>query len=151
MCQTKDPLNRQRLKDRAKKYKKNLFKLTRKTKANHCNNIFQENKLNLFRIWEGIQEIINITQKSNKEVDNRTINEPTEIVNEFNDHFAAIAQKIVQTLIKTKFNNSTYLRNLIQQSLVINPTNAKEVLFDTKNLIYSKATRPSSIPLKFIK
>ena len=61
MCLTKDPLNRQQLKDRAKKYKKNLFKLTRKTKANHFNNIFQENKLNLFRTWEGIREIINIT------------------------------------------------------------------------------------------
>ena len=45
MCQTKDPVKRQQLEDRVKKYKKNLLKLTRKTKANHYNNFFQENKL----------------------------------------------------------------------------------------------------------
>ena len=68
------------------------------------------------------------------QVDNRTINEPTEIANEFNDHFTTIAQKIEQKLTKPKFNYSEYLRNLKEQSLFINPTNAEEVLSEIKNL-----------------
>ena len=63
MFQTKDPLKRQQLEDRVKKYEKNLLKLSRKTKADHYNNFFQENKLNFFKTWEGIQEIINTTKK----------------------------------------------------------------------------------------
>ena len=39
--QTKDPLKRQQLEDRVKKYNRNL-NLTRKTKANQYNNFFQE-------------------------------------------------------------------------------------------------------------
>ena len=61
--QTKDPLKRKQLQDRVKNYKKNLLKLTRKTENNHCNNFFQEKKLNLFKTWEDIHEIINITKK----------------------------------------------------------------------------------------
>lgn len=38
---TKDPLKRQQLEDRVKKYNRNL-NLTRKTKANQYNNFFQE-------------------------------------------------------------------------------------------------------------
>ena len=103
ICQNKDPLNKQQLDDRVKKYKKNLLKLIRKTEANHYNNFFQEKKLNLFKISEGVREIINITKKCNSEfnyiqVASKTINEPTEIANELNDHFTTIAQRIEQKL-----------------------------------------------------
>ena len=38
------------------------------SKANHFNNFFQENKLNLFKTWEGIRKIINLTIKGSKEI-----------------------------------------------------------------------------------
>ena len=31
------------------------------SKSNHFDNYFHENKLNLFKTWEGIKEIINIS------------------------------------------------------------------------------------------
>ena len=49
MCQTKDPLKRQQLEDRVNKYKKNILKLIRKTKANHYNNFLQEKQIKLGR------------------------------------------------------------------------------------------------------
>ena len=55
MCQAKDPLNKEELVNKVKTYKKYILHLTRKSKANHVNN-FQENKLNLFRTWEGIRK-----------------------------------------------------------------------------------------------
>ena len=40
MCQTEDLLIRQQQEDRIEKYQKNLIKLTRKTKTNHCKKFF---------------------------------------------------------------------------------------------------------------
>ena len=49
MCRTKDTLKRQELQIKVKIFKKFILKLTRQNKANHFNNFFQENKLNLFK------------------------------------------------------------------------------------------------------
>ena len=38
-----------------KTYKNSSFKLTRNSKFNHYNNYFQENRLKVFKIWEGIR------------------------------------------------------------------------------------------------
>ena len=57
MCRTKNPLKREELVNKVKTYKKYILSLTRKSKANHFNNFFQENKLNLFKTWEGIREL----------------------------------------------------------------------------------------------
>ena len=97
MCWTKNPLKREELVNKVKTYKKYILSLTRKSKANHFNNFFQENKLNLFKTWEGIRKIINITTKGNKEINciqvgNKTINNP-KIANNFNNHFTSIAEK----------------------------------------------------------
>ena len=54
MCRSKDPLNKKELETKVKNYKKVLLKLTRNSKANHFNNFFRENKLNLLKTWEGI-------------------------------------------------------------------------------------------------
>ena len=69
MCQTKKPLKREELVTKLK-HTGNIaiLSLTRKSKANHFNNFFQENKLNLFKTWEGIRKIINITAKGRKKL-----------------------------------------------------------------------------------
>ena len=66
MCRTKDTLKRQELEIKIKIYKKYILKLTRQSNTNHINNFFQENKLSLFKTWEGIREIISINKKRNK-------------------------------------------------------------------------------------
>ena len=59
-------MKRQELEIKAKIYKRYIVKLTRQSKTNHFNNFFQENKLNLFKIWEVIREIINIAKEETK-------------------------------------------------------------------------------------
>ena len=46
--------------EKVKRYKNNIVKLTRTSKANHYNNFFKENKLNFLKLWNEIREIINI-------------------------------------------------------------------------------------------
>ena len=54
---------RKKIEQEFKTYKNYLFKITRTSKFKHYNNYFQENILNLFKTWEGIRDIINITKK----------------------------------------------------------------------------------------
>ena len=98
MCQTKNPLKTEELVNKVKTYKKYTLSLTRKSKANHFNNFFQENKLNFFKTWEGIRKMINITPKGSKEINciqvgNKTINSPIKTANNFNNQFTSKAEK----------------------------------------------------------
>ena len=62
MCPTKDLTKCKITEQEFKTYKNNLLKLTRASKFNHYNNYFQDNRLNLFKTWEGIRDIIKITK-----------------------------------------------------------------------------------------
>ena len=55
-------------------YKNNLLKLARTTKFNHYNKYFLENRLNLFKTWEGIMDIINISKKSKNNINSIKVN-----------------------------------------------------------------------------
>ena len=81
MCCLKDPSKRNETECKVKNYKKLLLKLTRAGKTNHFNKFFIENKLNLFKTWEGIREIINISKKGINCIqngNNMTVNGPKE-------------------------------------------------------------------------
>ena len=63
MCRAKDPLHNEEIAHKVKNYRNTIRKLTRKSKAKHINKYFHDNKLNVFKLWEGIREIINISKK----------------------------------------------------------------------------------------
>ena len=103
-----------------------------------------------------MRKIINITTVGTKEISciqvgNKTINNPTEIANSFNDHFTSIAEKIEDNLAKFKFNYSRYLSNPKEYCFFIKPTNAEEVLHEITKLKNNKSIGPSSIPPKLVK
>ena len=56
MCRSKDLTKRKIIEQEFKTYKNNLLKLTRASKFIHYNTYFQENRLNLFKTWEGIRD-----------------------------------------------------------------------------------------------
>ena len=80
--------------------------MTRASNVNHFNKCFIEHKLNLFKTWEQIREIINISTKGNKVINciqngnNMTVNSPKEIAEELNNYFTSIAKNIEKKLIK---------------------------------------------------
>ena len=133
-----------------------LLKLTQKSKANYFNNFFRKNKLNLFKTWEGIMEIINISKKRGTDVTliqtgNKTVKNSCEIASKFNKHFTSIAKQIEENLIKPKHNYHEYLKNPNVNSFFISPSNSDEVFSVIKELKNNKSTGPSSIPSKFLK
>ena len=107
-------LSAKKIEQELKTYKNYLFKITRTSKSKHYNNYFQENRLNLFKTWEGIWDIINITKKSKNninsiQVNGRDITDPAIIANEFNNHFTTIATQIEAKLITPNSHFSNYL------------------------------------------
>ena len=62
MYRVKYPLHKDELGNKVKNYRNAMLKLTRKSKANLFNKYFHDNKLNIFKTWEGIREIINISK-----------------------------------------------------------------------------------------
>ena len=155
MCCSKDPLNKKELETKVKNYKQVLLKLTRNSKANHFNNFFCENKLNLFKTWEVIREIINTSKKWTTDITsiqtgNKTVKNSYEIASEFIEYFTSIAKQTEETLIKPKHKYSEYLKNPNANSFFISPPTNDEVLSVIKEL-KNKSTGPSSIPSKFLK
>ena len=132
------------------------MKITRTSKANHYNNFFKENKLNLLKTWDGIREIINIKKSETNyitslKLHDKTVTDSKTIANTFNDHFTSIAKNIEQNLITSTYKFSDYLTDPYQQTFFLAPTEEKEVLTTIKLLKRNKATGPSSIPTKFLK
>ena len=111
MCRTKDLTKCKIIEQEFKTYENNLLKLARASKFNHYNNHFQKNRLNLFKTWEGIRDIISITKKTKNninsiQVNSRDITDPVIIANEFNKHFTTIAKQIEAKLITPFFKLS---------------------------------------------
>ena len=104
MCRTKDLTKRKKIEQEFKTYKNYLLKVTRTSKFKHYDNYFQENRLNLFKTWQGIRDITNITNKSKNNINSIQVNgrdttDPAIIANEFNNHFTTIAKQIEAKLI----------------------------------------------------
>ena len=136
-CHLKDPSKRNEIECKVKYYKKLLLKL--------------------FKTWEGIREIINISKKGNKVINcikncnNMNNNSPKEIAEEFNNHFNSVGKNIEKRLIKQKCDFSKFLKNPNKDSFFITPTNKEEVASIIKTFKNNKSRGPSSIPIKFLK
>ena len=95
----KDPCRITALENEYKKYKKQLDKIMKSSKAMHYQRFFENNKNNLFKTWCGIKEIININTKQKQNINNlrhgnEVINDPKEIAENFNKHLTTIAKAI---------------------------------------------------------
>ena len=156
MCKVKDIMRKTELEKKVKHYKNNLVKLTRTSKSNHYNNFIKENKLNILKTWNGINEIINIRPKETNYVtslqfNNTTITDSKLIANLCSNYFTSIAKNIEQKIIAWKSKYSDYLKIPCQQTFFLTPTNEQEVLKSIKILKRNKVSAPLSIPTKILK
>ena len=138
MWRSKDPLKGKEYETKVKNYKKVLLKLTRNSKANDFNNFFRENKSNLFKTWEGIRKIINISKKQTTDITSihngyKKVSKSYAVASEFNKHFTFIAKQIGETLIKPKHKYPEDLKNPNANFFFISTTYSDEVLSVIKN------------------
>ena len=153
MCRAKDLLHKEELSSKVKNYRNTILKLTQKSKANHFNKYFHDNKLNIFIMWERIRETISTFKKGSNnikciQIGKKTLS-PTHL--KFNRHFTSVAKQIEEKLIKPKHHYSRYLKNPNSNSFFITPTYNEEVLSEIKNLKKDESSQSSSIPVKILK
>ena len=133
--------------------------LIKSSKENFYKTYFTENNKNLRKIWQGIKSIVNIKTKNYESPtclikENKSITDPTDISNEFNNYFSNVADVILD---KRRYNGKkSYAEFLTDPSPnyindVFNPTDEIEV----KNIIIkmklNKSCGPTSIPTKILK
>ena len=153
----KDPLRKTALENEYKKYKNQLEKILKTSKALYYQKFFENNKTNLYKTWNGIKEIININKKQKQHINsltddnNQIINNPKLIAEQLNKHFSNIAKAIEAEIPPSKNTFQDYLKNPLQNTLFLTPTTKKEVMQQIKTLKNNKAIGPHSIPTKLFK
>ena len=108
MRRAKDPIRKEELHNTCKTYKNTITKLTRLSKANHCNRFFTENKTNLLKVWQGIKSVINTKPSKAKQsittlkINDKIISNKKEIAETMNKFFVEIPQKIESKIKQSK-------------------------------------------------
>ena len=147
--------------DKYKQQKNEITKLIRSSKKLHYNEYFASNSKNIKKLWSGINQIINKTNKANAnpvcieiDIDGNitTITEPKQIANAFNDHYTSVANQILK---KRKYSGKkefhAYLKSPNSKSFMIKPTTPEEIEDIITKLDISKSVGPNSIPNQLIK
>ena len=60
LCRVKDPERKEELHKLYKAYKNHVTNLSRRSKESYFKNLFEENKKNMYKIWQEIKVLINI-------------------------------------------------------------------------------------------
>ena len=152
----KDHERKQLLFDRFKVYRNMLVTLIRKSKQNHFSKYFSDNEKNLRKTWKGINDIIQIKNKTgstptciiDKDI---SITDPFQIANTFNSYFSSIAETLQKKIHSSHIHFTRYLKNPNVNSLFISPTDNTEVYNLILNLKNGKASGPNSIPTIVLK
>ena len=76
----------------------------------------------------------------------RTITDPKQIANSFNNFFTNVSKKIQSKIRPSNQHFSNYLKNACNSSLFIKPTTPSEVMDLISNLKIAKSVGPFSIP-----
>ena len=127
-----------------KKHRNQVDKILKSSKALHYQRFFENNKLNLYKTWAGIKEIINVSAKQKQNIngianENNIINNPKDIAEHLNKHFCNIAKTIETEIPLTKHTFQDYLRNLTRNTSSINLITKGEMQQKIKLLQNSKA------------
>jgi len=140
--------------------KNNITQLIRSSKKEYYNDYFEKNSNNIKKLWSGINKIINKTKSTDScpvcieiDIDGNieTVTEPKTVAKEFNNHYANVADKILEG---RKFPGNKefhkYLKSPNPKSFLIKPTTPQEIQNIISKLDTSKSVGPNSIPNQLI-
>ena len=135
------------------KAEKNEINLLVKTcKTAYYKDYFVKHKKNLQKTWQGIKEIINIKSKNSDSpscvtANGRSITDPKEISDEFNNFYTSIADNILK---ERKYEGGTsfkdFLKNPSEETMALFHCDEVEVVTLIKQLNPQKACGPNSFP-----
>ena len=78
-------------------------------------------------------------------IDNEVIKDQKKIANSFNEYFSSVASKLQDRFYPSKTKFSHYLKNRVNDSFIITPTNKNEIMSIIDKISPSKAIGPHSV------
>ena len=128
----------------------------RVNRKRHYQKYFEENKKNSRALWQGIHDIV-YSKKSKKNntpssllIDGKTITNPKDIAESFNNFFTCIGAKLQSNIPSTRRHYFDYLKHPNPETFFISPTTPDEIKNIIKSLKSSKCVGPNSIPTKIL-
>ena len=98
----KDSTRKHDLQNEFKTYRHKSDKFLKSSKSTH-QKLFEANKTNLHKTWEGIREVINIKKRhpqtiSTLMINGNTMGDPSKVASRLNNHFSDIAKKAIKAI-----------------------------------------------------
>ena len=151
-----NPIEKMLISNKHKKYRNLIVTLLRRSKANHYNNYFEQNKQNVKKTWDGIRSILSVTKKNPTKIDHLNYNgkiatNNAEKANVLNDFFTNIGKNVEKNIPKSKKHFQEFLNNPNTKSVSNNQCSPAEIFDIIKDFAISKASGPHSIPTKLLK
>ena len=122
----------------------------------HYQKYFEENKKTSRAIWQGIHDIV-YSRKSKKNntpssllIDGKTITNPKDIVENFNNFFTSIGTKLQNNIPPARRQYFDYLKQPNPKTFFISPTTPDEIKDIINSIKSSKCVGPNSIPTKIV-
>ena len=152
MIKQKDAILKNQKQMLYKRYRNKIADLLKITKEAYYKKYFQENKKNSRPLRSGINEIIYSTiPPSSISVEGKTILDPQNIAENFNNFFTSIGKNIQKKIFPTKKHFSNYLKDPITDTFFISPTTREEDYKSNQELQVNKSSGPNSIPTNILK
>ena len=140
-----------------KRYRNTLSIVCRNAESMYFNELIDENKQSLKKMWNAFGPIINPHkyQKKTKKiekliVDGKIVTDGASIANSFNDYFVNIGKKLAENIPKT-LNFEKYLGMKSSHSMFLTPTTTEEISKELSKLNKNKSSGPDGIPVSIIK
>ena len=139
------------------KRKRNLVTtLIRKSKINYYAKFFEDYKNCAKKTWEGIRDIIKVSNKSrflpSKIMKNNLeICDNTDIANAYNEFFVNIGDSVEKKIPDSKNDFSLYLKKKVNNSISLTEITLADVQDMIGSLNTSKSCGPNSIPTNLLK
>jgi len=109
------------------------------------------------KICTGISSIISLKSFANssidiiKDVTEKSVTDPVQMLNVFNEHFVKFLDNINITISTTQKSPLTYIGNAIDNSLCLSSVNNLEIEDLIANLNSSKSTGPHNVSINKLK
>ncbi len=150
--------NDQSLKELYKKFRNQVSKSLRESKASYFYNYFQQNSNNMKELWSEIKSVISIKKSSSinvidklKDSNGNITSDPIIIANVFNKFFVNVSHSITKNIPRSTKSPLDFMGDKIGSSLFIAPSVPHEISDIISLLKTGKSLGPNSIPMKVLK
>lgn len=134
-----------------KSFRNVLTNVIRRSKQNYLQSFFITNMKNSKLVWSKINSLLaRKSKKSSLPVEilhnGTTVSDQTLIANIFNSFFTSIAKNIRDKIPKSSKNCKYFLKDPVNETIFLTPTNEEEIIKLISQLSNNKASGPNSIP-----